>query len=754
MTAIKLNAFGGQLPAWDSRLLPDGQATVAVNAYLLSGALIGWRQPKLLYTLKDSTSKYVYRLPNKYTNDTSIFATDSFWMEFASPDTTVMRSPVTQDKYDRIYWVSPGDVPRYDTYDRIVAGQPAWMLGIPASGCAPGVTVEGGGDTVQEGHPHADMIPPFGDYRLGNSVFLIPLVTDGALLVLDVSFMPNSDDANVRFSSVVYSDFNGAPSDLLAVGQEVVGITSGTAASSTFLNPFSIISEVPYWIGIAIDSPEYVAIATTDVTDGVQFANTYSNGPPPTAPNVDTGLPAWQMWSNLEGQSVFEARAYVYTWVSAYGEEGPPSPPTLVNGWSNANWTVECFQPTPDDMGVNRNITTTRIYRTVTSQAGQGTYFWVADIPATQSTYVDTASDATVALNLQLPSLYWTGPPTDLQAIVPFPNGIAVGFRANEIWFSEPYHPHAWPPPYVLTTEFPIVGIGVTGNCVVACTESSPYLITGINPSSMAVTKINLPEPCLSRGPIVTTDTTVLYASMNGLIQISQSGVGANITEGWVGRENWQALAPQKNVRAVKLASSYFAFGSVVDGDNSVAQQGFTVELSAQDQTSFTVWPQAGGHRLGFSQLTSPNGYDIVNVELDPWTGVGLLLQNGGVWFYDFTDQAPIIVPYKWRSKIMQQPHALNFEALKVWFTVPPGTPAQGDRNTSEPQPALADDQYGIVRVYADDQLWTTRELRKSGELLRLYSGGKFESWQFEIESRVRVSNMQVATSAKELGRI
>src|SRR4029077_12856777 len=113
---------------------------------------------------------------------------------------------------------------------------------------------------------------------------------------------------------------------------------------------------------------------------------------------------------------------------------------------------------------------------------------------------------------------------------------------------------------------------------------------------------------------------TVLYCSKNGLIQVSQSGMGANITEGWISRERWQELVPQKNVRAVKHATSYFAFGTKIGTDSDVAQIGFTVELSQQDQTSFTVWPQPGGHRLGFSQLSSPNGYDVENVLLDAWT--------------------------------------------------------------------------------------------------------------------------------------
>jgi hypothetical protein len=152
--------------------------------------------------------------------------------------------------------------------------------------------------------------------------------------------------------------------------------------------------------------------------------------------------------------------------------------------------------------------------------------------------------------------------------------------------------------------------------------------------------------------------------------------------------------------------------------------------------------------------LSSPNEFDIDNVLLDPWTGIALLVQAGGVWYYDFTDPDPVIVPYKWRSKIYQFQSKKNLSAFRVWFNVPSTTPPQTGRNTAEPQPILSANQYGLVRIYADDELFTTRELRSSGELLRVYSTSKYESWQFEVEGRVTVSNVQIATSTTELGLV
>jgi hypothetical protein len=100
-----------------------------------------------------------------------------------------------------------------------------------------------------------------------------------------------------------------------------------------------------------------------------------------------------------------------------------------------------------------------------------------------------------------------------------------------------------------------------------------------------------------------------------------------------------------------------------------------------------------------------------------------------------------------------------NFEAMKVYFTVPSGTPTQATtRNTAATADAswntLGANQYGIIRVFADGNLVTVREIWASGELLRILSGYKYETWQFEIEGRVLVSNLQVATSVKELASV
>lgn len=896
MPAIKLQKFGGMLPAWDDSLLPEGQATSSRDAYLYSGALLGWRKPKLLHTLINSAAQFAYRIPlvssatakaylvftanvsegdtlkigeivykftaavtnafdvllganstlsatnlfkalgltgtmgvtygtgtclNGSINDIPIQTTHDFgagalpviqvnapdigaafnltvvteasasllwlfdlvsladttvtlagganqtadlsitgpskWMEFIDQDTNVVKSSVFDDQFNRYYFASPSLPPQYNTYDRIVADQVPWLLGVPAPGCSPGLVVTDGGNTATLGYP-TSLTAGIGSFG-NNTLILTKVTTPGAMIINDVAVMPEFDSTTAKFKGVLYADNAGNPSGLLDIGVEVVGCLTGTAVVSPFQIPLGLLGETSYWIGFIIDSDAVFQLADAVSTDTRVTANAYGSGPPSVAPAMVSGFQRLTMWADTINDAILESRAYVYTWVTAYDEEGPPSPPTIADAWTNSTWTVGLFQPPSDDMGVVRNITKTRIYRTITATGGGTTYFLLAEQAVALNTFVDTITDDVAANNSELTSTNWFPPPEGLQGIADMPNGIMVGFKGNEIWFCEPYRPHAWPRAYVITVEFPIVGIGVVGQSVVAATEGSPAIANGINPASMALTKTHIPEPCLSRGSVIAGSAGVFYVSNNGLILVVESGSAANVTESWITRERWRKLTPTKFIRAIKMASSYFAFGTVSGTDHTQAQAGFNMEMT-NDSSSFGILPQAGGHRIGFNSLQAPGGFDVVNIMQDAWTGIALTIQNNAVYQYDFADDAPEMIPFKWRSKMIQQTSKKNFEAFRVWFSVPTNTPALNPvRNTSEPQPTLAADQYLIVRVYAGSDaktlnLVTTREVRASGELLRIKSGFKYEFWQFEFEGRVEVSNLQAATTVTELRSI
>ena len=942
MGAVKLDKFGGMLPAWNDTLIPDGQATVASNGYLFSGALDGWRVPSLLRQLTNSTSKFAYRLPDiseslahayfvfiaqanpgdqvtlgditytwvghatdfsdqdqvligansaqsainllnawtfdnglgtnqgiTYSNNTTrnpqiatqnevagngnavistafgpavfVIAPDfgaaynsiavsestgnvrttwlsdlvslsdttttfvggtnptfdatitssSLFLEFADPDTTVVKSQVVNDQFKRYYFASPSVLPEYNTTARINAGLPPWVLGIPPPACAPVVSVQGGGNTGQQGATVAGA----GARTMGaNFIYLLPVVPTGAVSVTDVTFLPQVTNTTVNWQVLIYADVSqgvnttpSAPGEIVAASPIFTGVTAGTLATGVFTNPPGLDQAVPYWIGVWADTAISISpSAATPVQTLSGFSATFANGPPVFAPTATTGLPGFNLYMDFATSDIIEARAYVYTWLSAYGEESPPSPFTLVNGWSNGTWTIGFFSPPPDDLGGIRNLAAIRLYRTVSGTSGLTTYYAVTDIslgstdtdainfvtndtgclpPA--ATYADTTPDNVIAVRTQLPSTNFFPPPEDLQGFVTLPNGCVAAWKNNEVWFCEPYFPHAWPPGYVIAVDFPIVGLGVTSGAVVACTSANAYVMNGTLPGQFSSFKCVRPEPCTSRGSIVSVESGVYYISPNGLIQVPNTGALDNVTQTWIKREDWNALVPQKNTRAIPLASTYFCWGTTNGADNSVAQVGFNIEMGT-DTSSFSIWPQPGGHRLGIMSMTSPLGFDIDNLFIDPWTGQGVLIMNGAEYWYDFSDTSPVIQVYNWKSKKYREVSRKNYSALRTFFTVPASTPPQNPAANTAPAydaswNTLQPGQWGIIKVWADPNdgtnsgkmvLVMARELRKNGQMMRLPSDYKAETWEVEVLSRVTITNIQIATSVQELAEV
>lgn len=101
-------------------------------------------------------------------------------------------------------------------------------------------------------------------------------------------------------------------------------------------------------------------------------------------------------------------------------------------------------------------------------------------------------------------------------------NGVMVGFRDNEVYFSEPYLPHAWPARYRLTVDYPIVALGSFGTTIVVATEGRPFLITGSHPESMSQLELDLIEPCVSARSMASMGHGVVYASRNGLVYVGR----------------------------------------------------------------------------------------------------------------------------------------------------------------------------------------------------------------------------------------
>lgn len=425
------------------------------------------------------------------------------------------------------------------------------------------------------------------------------------------------------------------------------------------------------------------------------------------------------------------SRSYVYTFVSEYGEEGPPSPATVKTGNVGETWNLTIPNPSAAQQA-NRAITKKRVYRTITSAAGTAAYYLVGEIPLGVTTFSDNYADDDLTGNNQLESTGWLPPDSNFKGWVAMPNGIIAAWKENEIWFCEPYRPHAWPAEYAVVVDYPVVGCGVMGQTLIICTTGSPWTATGVHPSVMSLAKINSYEPCVSRASIISTPGGVIYASPNGLV-VAVPGAVNTLTNSLINPAEWKQYNQINNLRALQFNTAYLAY----EAPGTSTTRGLMIE------------PSPNYTRNGYVQLID-NSAPTTNIIPDPWSSSPLLIRGGAVYVLDQPDSTNL-QPYRWRSKIFKMNKKENLAAAKIYFTVPTGSPTLGTRVTNPT--TLAANMYGIFRVYCDGVLRFSRELRVSGEEFRLPSGFKAEEWQLEIEARVIVQDIQIASTSRELAR-
>lgn len=276
---------------------------------------------------------------------------------------------------------------------------------------------------------------------------------------------------------------------------------------------------------------------------------------PDLAPNMDfTALPMSKKGA---------ARAYRYTFVNRYLQEGGGSPPSLVaNVEDGQTVTISGFSvPDPEWC-----VTTIRIYRLGTpyetgleqSNPQNTEYYFVADIPVTQTSYVDTIKDialggdgrANVFTNDE-----WLAPPADLHSLVNLENGILAGISQDRIYLTDPNSPHAWNLRYVKGLLDRPVGIAAIGNTLYALTDGRPYVIDGRNNKNMDgyadVLRTRVPLPCISASSIAADSNAVYYSSTNGLAAMTGKTIKL-ISQPFISERDWQQLQPNVMIGAVR----------------------------------------------------------------------------------------------------------------------------------------------------------------------------------------------------------
>jgi hypothetical protein len=411
-----------------------------------------------------------------------------------------------------------------------------------------------------------------------------------------------------------------------------------------------------------------------------------------------------------------ESRSYVYTYVSAWGEEGPPSAPSAIIAVEPTQTvTVSGMSAAPTG---SYNITHKRIYRTTTGTTGTD-YRFVATVTINTSSYVDSRPTSIVGQSEQLPSTFWDPPPSNMHSLILHPSGFMVGISGKDICFSETYLPHAWPEGYRVPIEDQPIGLGVFGNSVLVVTESTPFVITGTNPEFMTKERIEINQACVSKRGIVDMGGATAYPSPDGLILIGP-GIAKNLTEDLYTREQWQALHPE-NIISAFHDGCYYGF---------VGGEGIFIDFKGSDVKTIGVGVFNGPTFYGNEDWEGSTDWENDNPSptaaySDPITDTLYLMVGSDIVSWDTGEALSLY----WKSRI---------ESLPVPTTAP--TVAQ----------VIADNYPVTFRLYADKVLRHVQTVT-SWEPFRVTGGYRAKDFEIELISRFTVKFAACVSSMESL---
>ena len=651
-----------------------------------SGRLVPLRNNTDIYTLSTSGRNSIFKYETGGTD---------YWLEWTNEGVDVVLGPIAADAFDRVYWTGEGGAggyPRMSRNDLVTTG----------------------------GDPY-----PNNSYRLGLPVpeSTITTVTSGTS-VAGSALNFDGSSASIVSAAADTITLTTAQYDSLSAG-EVVQYKDG---GGTVVNGLT-------------DNGFYYVIKGT--TPAIQLATTLANATAGTDVGI-AGVGAGTSHSLTPADNKTQIQystSYVYTFVSAYGEEGPPSAASAVFDKVDGQTVTVSGMSTSAGSGAGRtntNLATKRIYR---SNTGSNTtaFQFVAEVALSAATYTDSKDNS--ALAEVIPSTYWISPPNEvtadypegsLQGLTAMPNGIFAGFTGKRICFSEPYLPHAWPVAYRTTIEETIVGIKMAGQGLIVATEGTPYIVAGTDPQSMSLARVEAAQACLSKTSMVDMGSSVLYAGADGLVAVAGSQIEV-VTEGLISPEQWRADYYPSSLRGFLWEGRYV--GLYTSGSN---YGGFIFDPRGQQQNVLTTLSQTSTTDAtgGFTDPDDNELYLIVET-----SGSAFKIQKfqGNTTNKTFTWKSREYVPERPCSMGFMKVHAEAYPVVLKVYGNGSGTPFY------HATIAASGSVYTVTGSTPSHSAVTISE-----PVVRLPSG-IYSSYAIEVQSAKVVNEVCIAESIDEL---
>jgi hypothetical protein len=751
MVAWVVKDFGGEIPRRDPRLLPNDMAFHALNVDLHNGALSGLPQPELIVDLTGSAAwpvRKAYRVPGPTSSDPDV------WMPLPSEFSSVVKSPLTNDTLHRYYWTNPQGQPAagvwWATYAMLAAGTPPYNLGFIAPDPSVALTVTVAGGSIPAQIPSgASIVAPGAGYHPNTTLTLV-----GGTLV---SGQPagqftivSTTGTSFEIAAFGYGGTDG-PATLYGTtgdGGLQLGCTiSGGSLYSidTILQPgvYTANPTNPHNEPVIGAGLVGAAIYMDMIPYELEGANASMYETPPDNPVATTSSGSGSGCTlNVSyapnGAPPLISRSYVFTYIDAYGSESSPcGPSATVDGPGDGTWTITGFPASAPGSPSGLNyapVSHMRLYRTVSGTAGPANFFFVADLPLGTLSYIDTSSDTAIVNNNTLTTASFTPPLANMDGLISYPGGMLLGFTDNTIHFSQPNLPHAWPAVYDISVTYDIVGLAIWQQAVVALTKGFPSQGSGTTPDTFYFSSINVPEPCIARGSIITDLAGVYYASQNGLVMLNYFGM-QNQTLSNLTKNIWLTEFKAANIIACRHRTQYLALNGT--------GMGFIIDYAEA--------------RMGIIFITPL--IDAVSVWNDVYNGTTYMMADQKVWEWDSPDTPPLT--YRWRSKEFYQPAPISLGACQISLEVPrspaPPTSVLPPPPTQPSGLALPPGVNAVFRLYfgtAGANLLCEQNIIQARALFRIPSGLKAFNWQFEIVSNVEIHSVELASTMRELKKV
>lgn len=502
--------------------------------------------------------------------------------------------------------------------------------------------------------------------------------------------------------------FRGSLQPLLDTGASLLSLPKTGTPKTIYRFGQDTVSDTQYWFHWTVDVDvcrSQIAGDTSEWTfftgDGgpkatyAALALTGSNYPAAARP---LGLPAPTGAATAIAALEFdetaspETRVYTYTWVNKEAgfefESAPATASNSVEARTGQSVTLSGLAAVP---GGDYLVTHRRIYRST-----NGVFLFVAEIPAAQTTFVDTVSPD--ALGEEIPSLYWAEPPSALSGLVNLPNGMMAGFVGRDVYFSEPYRPHAWPETFIQTVDYPVVGLGRMDTTLAVLTTGTPYFMQGSHPDSVAVVKSDLEQACVSKNSIVSFGGSVVYAAPDGLMMLSPGG-SKIVTSSLFDYKQWQSFFKPESIHAYAHDNKYIAFY-----DTGTVQGGFIYDMTSGQFVLHDIHATAGFRDVQRDKL-----------------------------FLAFADRSVKVwndgsaKSYTWRSKKFTMPQVMGFSCAQLEAEAYPMT----------------------LKFYVDGSLIHTQTVASRNPFRLPPKVGR--DWELQVEGSSEVFSLSIANSMTEL---